>query len=228
MAINFPTSLDVFTDPTASDQLNLPSHSGQHTDLNNAVEALEAKVGADGSAVTTSHDYKIAQLEAGATGGKILQVVSTTKTDTFSASVSAGGTVDITGLTATITPTSASSTILVYATVHGSNSSTQRGQISFLIQRDSTPVLVGATAGSRTSVSGYNYIHNTHNNESMSGASIVGMDSPATTSAITYKITAHLPNNATNTVLVNRTWNDADANYTARPISTLTLMEVSA
>jgi len=63
MAINFPTSLDVFTDPTASDQLNLPSHSGQHTDLNNAVEALEAKVGADSSAVTTSHDYKIAQLE---------------------------------------------------------------------------------------------------------------------------------------------------------------------
>jgi len=64
MAINFPTSLDVFTDPTASDQLNLPSHSGQHTDLNNAVEALEAKVGADSSAVTSSHDYKIAQLEA--------------------------------------------------------------------------------------------------------------------------------------------------------------------
>lgn len=64
MAINFPTSLDVFTDPTASDQLNLPSHSGQHTDLNNAVEALEAKVGINSSAVTSSHDYKIAQLEA--------------------------------------------------------------------------------------------------------------------------------------------------------------------
>ena len=64
MAINYPTSLDLFTDPTASDQLNLPSHSGLHTDINSAVEALEAKVGADSSAVTSSLDYKVAQLEA--------------------------------------------------------------------------------------------------------------------------------------------------------------------
>lgn len=63
MAINYPTALDLFTDPTASDQLNLPSHSGLHTDINSAVEALEAKVGADGSAVTSSLDYRVTQLE---------------------------------------------------------------------------------------------------------------------------------------------------------------------
>ena len=89
MAINFPTSLDVFTDPTASDQLNLPSHSGQHTDLNNAVEALEAKVGADSSAVTTSHDYKIAQLEARNTAGLVL--VSRTTIGTAVSSVTVSG-----------------------------------------------------------------------------------------------------------------------------------------
>lgn len=161
--------------------------------------------------------------------GKILQVVSTTKTDTFSASVSGGGTVDVTGLTATITPSSTSSTILVYATVHGSNAGNNRGMSSFLIQRDSNPVLVGATAGSRTSVSGYNYSQSTQGTESMFGATIVGMDSPATTSAITYKITAHLPSGApSQTVQINRTVSDTDANYTARPISTITLMEVSA
>jgi len=45
------------------DSVSVP-HAGQHADLNDAVEALEAKVGADSSAVASSHDYKIAALEA--------------------------------------------------------------------------------------------------------------------------------------------------------------------
>jgi microcystin-dependent protein len=57
--INFPTSLDTLTNPTASNPQNSPSHSGQHSDANDAIEALEAKVGSNGSAVTTSHDYKL-------------------------------------------------------------------------------------------------------------------------------------------------------------------------
>lgn len=66
MAINFPTSLDNFTNPTASDTLDSVTvpHATQHANINDAVEALEAKVGINGSAVTSSHDYKIAQLEA--------------------------------------------------------------------------------------------------------------------------------------------------------------------
>jgi hypothetical protein len=60
VATNFPASLDSLTNPTSSDSLNSPSHSAQHANVNDAVEALQAKVGADSSAVTTSHDYKIA------------------------------------------------------------------------------------------------------------------------------------------------------------------------
>jgi hypothetical protein len=62
MASNFPSSLDDFTNPTAQDSLNSDTvpHADQHANLNDAVEALEAKVGVDSSAVTTSHDYKIA------------------------------------------------------------------------------------------------------------------------------------------------------------------------
>jgi hypothetical protein len=44
MASTFPTSLDTFTNPTASSLLTSPSHSQSHSDLNDAVEALEAKV----------------------------------------------------------------------------------------------------------------------------------------------------------------------------------------
>lgn len=59
MATNFPTSLDALTNPTSGSALNSPDHAGQHADANDAIEALQAKVGVDGSAVTTSLDYKV-------------------------------------------------------------------------------------------------------------------------------------------------------------------------
>lgn len=45
MAINFPTSLDSFTNPSGTQTLDSPDHAGQHSDANDALEALEAKVG---------------------------------------------------------------------------------------------------------------------------------------------------------------------------------------
>lgn len=60
MTTNFPSSIDNFTNPTSSSTMASPSHSAQHADVNDAVEALQAKVGVDGSAVTTSLDYKVA------------------------------------------------------------------------------------------------------------------------------------------------------------------------
>ena len=63
MATNFPSSLDTFTNPSATDTLDSPPHDQQHANINDAVEALEAKVGVNSSAVTTSHDYKIGTLE---------------------------------------------------------------------------------------------------------------------------------------------------------------------
>jgi hypothetical protein len=59
MATNFPTSLDSFTNPLSTDKLNSPSHAAQHVSANDAIAALEAKVGIDNSAATTSQDYKI-------------------------------------------------------------------------------------------------------------------------------------------------------------------------
>ena len=59
MSVNFPTTLDVFVNPTATDYLNSPSHAGQHANANDILELLEEKVGINSSAVTTSHDYKL-------------------------------------------------------------------------------------------------------------------------------------------------------------------------
>ena len=97
MASNFPTSLDAFTNPSSTDSMDSVSvpHATQHADLNDAVEALQAKVGADSSAVTSSHDYKIADHASrittleGATTGSLVLITST--------SVSAASSVSIDG-----------------------------------------------------------------------------------------------------------------------------------
>ena len=58
--INFPTSLDTLSNPASSDALNSNGgHALQHANANDAIEALEAKVGIDSSAVTTSLSYKL-------------------------------------------------------------------------------------------------------------------------------------------------------------------------
>lgn len=59
MATTFPTSLDGLTNPSSGDTLNAPSHSAQHANSNDAIEALQTKVGVDNSAVATSLDYKM-------------------------------------------------------------------------------------------------------------------------------------------------------------------------
>lgn len=63
MATLFPTALDVLVNPHSTTPLHEISHSEQHINANDAIEALEAKVGQNNSTVVTSHDYKIAQLE---------------------------------------------------------------------------------------------------------------------------------------------------------------------
>lgn len=67
MTTAFPTGLDDFSNPTPDQPL--PGHAQKHTDLNDAVEALEAKIGVDDSAVTSSLDYRVNSLEAAVSAG---------------------------------------------------------------------------------------------------------------------------------------------------------------
>lgn len=67
MAINYPTSLDDFSNPQSTDTMASPSHAQQHSDMNDAIEAVQAKVGINSSADTDSLDYKVAQLQNGGT-----------------------------------------------------------------------------------------------------------------------------------------------------------------
>ena len=94
MATNFPGSLDTLTNPTPTSSMSgALSHAGQHSDVNDAVEALQAKVGADSSAVTSSHDYKIADHASriatleGASGGGTVLIASSTFTSSSAISI---------------------------------------------------------------------------------------------------------------------------------------------
>jgi len=64
MATNFPSSIDSLTNPNSTDALSSPSHSQQHTNANDAIEALQAKVGVNGSQDVNSLDYKVADVIA--------------------------------------------------------------------------------------------------------------------------------------------------------------------
>jgi len=159
--------------------------------------------------------------------GKILQVVQTVKTDTASITSSSTNTfVDLTGLTVAITPSSASSKVLVTVSASVTQST---GMLHMMLVRDTTNIVVGDTAGSRlssTMSSRFDSAPYTYNNNITAAYSF--LDSPSTTSATTYKLQGTLGSTYSGTIYVNRTPNSGDLNYAARTTSTITVMEVAA
>ena len=57
MAITYPTTLDTFTNPTSADTLASPDHALQHANINDAVEALEAKLAIGNTVIGTYTAY---------------------------------------------------------------------------------------------------------------------------------------------------------------------------
>ena len=214
MATNFPTSLDTLTNPTSSDSLSSPSHSSQHANVNDAVEALQAKVGADSSAVASSHDYLIAdhasRLTAleGASGGKILQVVQATY---GTAEATTSSTYVDTSLNASITPSATSSKVLVTISFNAETrtlSSNYARDVRHAIARGGTMVFEQLTAERYTSA-------HTGTQSLAFSATLVYLDSPATTSSVNY-VLQHAGGAGTLTTF----YNNRDAS--------ITLMEVAA
>ena len=154
-------------------------------------------------------------------GGKVLQVVSVTKTDTLS--TSSNTFIDITGLSASITPSNASNKILVQGMI--SVGSYNTGISLFVIDRDGTDILKGDSLGGtrRQSSTG----EQSDSASAISNASIIGLDSPSSTSSLTYKIQFGVGGGGTH--YINRTVNNSDGGTQAgSSISTLTLTEIGA
>jgi hypothetical protein len=180
--------------------------------------------------VTISGDGTITGLDADGISsqpvfpGNVLQVVNTTKTDVFTTTSTSF--VDVTSLSASITPSSASNKILVMVSFFMSANSGS-GYPQARVMRDSTAIYVGNSAGSRTPA-----LTNTGGGLSSADAgagfniSAQFVDSPATTSSTTYKI--QLLQTAGNTARIGAGGDDTDASTRIRAAASIVLMEIAA
>jgi len=160
-------------------------------------------------------------LTSGASGG-IIQVVQATKTDTFS--TTSQSFVDITGLSAAITPTRSDSKILFQYTV---SFSTRSSYMNFRLVRGSTPIFIGDADGNRVRTTfGTWHTNDAHHEYFTNNFSGLFLDSPATTSATTYKIQTLVTTNG-RTGYINRSVGDDNQTYEPRQVSNIILMEVS-
>ena len=186
---------------------------------NTWADALPAQSGNAGKFLTTNASTA-SWAEAG--GGKVLQVVSTTKTDTFSHQAEA--TVDITGMTATITPATTSSKILIMISL-SLGCSGALGNLSIQLFRDSTQIALGDASG--------NWIRGMFEPSNRAFSQYEGwtassqfLDSPSTTSATTYKLTL-FSKTSSQAFYLNMNGGGGGTDDT-RAISTITLMEIGA
>ena len=119
-----------------------------------------------------------------ASGGKVLQVVQGT---TYSTQVNNSTSTDAdTNVTATITPSSASSKILCLVTIGGTlkNSANAGNYLLLKLKRGATTIF-----------SSDGHLYNPVAQSIASGFAMTYLDSPSTTSATTYKVTFNNPNN---------------------------------
>jgi len=157
-------------------------------------------------------------------GGGIIQIKQTVKTNTFSLATNDVVT-DITGLSVTITPTSGTSKIFVSSTWEHSSNDTNSFAMFFLrrtISSTTTNLCIGDARGSSERCT---RSHQRVESLEAKCSNIEFLDSPNTTSQVTYKL--GLRNNHTGTIIVGGTSATDDDNRTSSP-SIITVMEVSA
>jgi len=157
-------------------------------------------------------------------GGKVLQVVSTVKTDTFDTTSQTY--VAVTGLSASITPSATSSKVLIHVVISmGTGSYTAH----YTLRRgSSTDLLIGDAASNRSRVTAVPNPGDTDTTRKLDSVPTVFLDTPNTTSATTYQPYIKIRQSG-HTIYVNRNANDNDASaYDPRVTSTITLMEIGA
>ena len=159
---------------------------------------------------------------ASGVGGKILQVISTTKTDQFSSTAVQSFT-DITGLSVDITPSATSSKILVMASVcFGLDISHSTVVLRFV--RDSTAIAIADADNNRPRGT---FTSQPMNDGYMANAVGIHLDSPSSTSQLTYKVQFY--DYHANTFYVNRSFRNYDAStYDMVATSNITVQEIAA
>ena len=153
--------------------------------------------------------------------GRIGQVLQTTLTSTFAVASSAF--VDVTGLDVTITPSSASSKVLVVAQVSYSYTAGAGRTAYFRLDGGNASAYVGDAASSRIRT-----LATTGPSQQATLVTQTGvfLDAPATTSATTYKVQV-AGSSGFSSVYINRTGTDSNNSSFGRGVSSITVFEVT-
>jgi hypothetical protein len=154
----------------------------------------------------------------------VLQVVQTFKTDTATISVTTSANQDITGMSVTITPSSASNKILIFAQVSLSQVTADISGIALV--RGSTEIGVGDANGNRNRNTSGSFTGG--NTNELVTVPIVFLDSPATTSSTTYKLQITKATGATRTYYLNRNARYDNFGYDGTYMSSIIAMEIAA
>lgn len=165
-------------------------------------------------------------LPSGSAGG-IIQIRQTLKTDSFN--TNSQNLVDITGMSVSITPTRSDSKILVEVHLNFSGDDNMYGQVR-LVRDPGDQTVGGSTAVSgnqRNGTFGVNTPNGANGQYKMYSAGCKILDSPATTSALTYKLQVASTNTSGNNFYLNRPPNNDNQQYIIGGSSTITAMEVS-
>ena len=178
---------------------------------------------ADGTLLTSQSSLDSTKLSPAIVGGKVLQVLQTVKTDTFSESVSSGSeSAVVTGLTVSITASSASNKILLLYQVVGSR------ECSFIaIDKDGSIMTnaIGDASGNigRVTAAG-DYTNNVRYQNTIP---VIFLDTPGDTNAHTYGVRLRHSSSSTQTIYLNRQ-DTTNNGSNSSAISTITAMEIAA
>ena len=154
--------------------------------------------------------------------GSILQVVSTTKTNIFtSTSVSY---VDITGLTAVITPSSTSNKILVRVDLNGTIAGNTGGVI---MRRNGSNMVVGDTVSGINNNATFNIYNGGDDSNGQQMWSMSHLDSPSSTSAVTYSVAVACVQGGGTFVINDQLSQARNISYAINAVSNITVMEIS-
>ena len=165
-------------------------------------------------------------LPSGSAGG-IIQIRQTLKTDSFN--TNSQNLVDITGMSVSITPTRSDSKILVQVQLSFGGDDNMYGQVR-LVRDPGDQTVGGSTAVSgnqRIGTFGVNTPNGANGQYKMYSAECQILDSPATTSRLTYKLQVASTNTGGNYFYLNRPSNNDNQQYIIGGSSTITAMEVS-
>ncbi len=178
------------------------------------------------SKAASSHNHAASDIASGRLStslmpaGTVLQVKSTTISSAATYSLGSGAIQDV-GVNVSITPTSTSSKILVISTVSSAGISFNRP--GSVLVRNGTRIAAGDAAGSRNRTSSGG-----SSGETSPGTQTVNfLDSPATTSSLTYGVYIVNYHSGTQSYAFNYDQGNSDNPAHGRTASTITVMEIA-